>query len=46
MYIEIIKANPDFDNPNNIKAGEELLLPIVDESKNYSQVLNFKWKVL
>ncbi len=42
MYIEIIKANPDFDNPNNIKAGEELLLPIVDESKNYSQVLNFK----
>lgn len=42
MYKEIIKANPDYENPNAIKAGDEILLPIVDESKSYAQILHFK----
>jgi len=42
MYVEIINANPDFENPNDIKVGQEILLPIVDEAKTYSQILNFK----
>lgn len=42
MYIEIVNANPDLDNPNSIRAGQELLLPIVDESKSYSEILNFR----
>ena len=42
MYVEIINANPDFENPDNIKVGQEILLPIVEESKSYSQILNFK----
>ena len=42
MYVEIINANPDFENPDDIKVGQEILLPIVDESKTYSQILNFK----
>ena len=42
MSIEIIQANPDLENPNNIKEGQEILLPIVDESKSYSDILHFK----
>ncbi len=42
MYVEIINANPDFENPDEIKVGQEILLPIVDEAKTYSQILNFK----
>lgn len=42
MYIKIVNANLDLINPNNIHEGEELFLPIVDESKSYSDILNFK----
>ena len=42
MCKKIIKANPDLMNPNNIHEGQELLLPIVDESKSYSHILHFK----
>ena len=42
MALEIIQANPDLENPNNIKEGQELLLPIVNESKSYSSILHFK----
>jgi len=42
MYIKIVNANPDLTNPNKIREGQELYLPIVDESKSYSSILHFK----
>jgi nucleoid-associated protein YgaU len=42
MYIKIVKANPELTNPNKIREGQELYLPIVDESKTYSSILHFK----
>jgi len=42
MYQKIIEANPDLENPNSIHEGQEILLPIVDEQKSYSDILHFK----
>jgi len=42
MYIEIVNANQDLENPNKIREGQELFLPIVNESKSYSEILHFK----
>ena len=42
MYIKIVNANPDLSDPDNIYEGQEILLPIVNESKSYSEILNFK----
>ena len=42
MYLKIVNANKDLVNPNKIHEGEELFLPIVDESKSYSEILNFR----
>ena len=42
MYQKIIKANPDLENPNNIHEGQEILLPIVNEAKAYSDILHFR----
>jgi len=42
MYIKIVNANPELTNPNKIREGQELYLPIVDESKSYSSILHFK----
>jgi len=42
MYIEIVNANQDLENPNKIREGQELFLPIVNESKSYSDILHFK----
>jgi nucleoid-associated protein YgaU len=42
MYVKIVNANLDLSNPHNIHEGQELLLPIVDESKSYSDILRFK----
>jgi len=42
MYIKIVNANPDITNPNNIREGQELFLPIVSESKSYSDILHFR----
>jgi len=42
MYIEIVNANQDLENPNKIHEGQELFLPIVNESKSYSDILHFK----
>lgn len=42
MYIKIVNANLDLLDPNNIHAGQEILLPIVNEEKSYSDILRFK----
>jgi len=42
MYVEIVNANQDLENPNKIREGQELFLPIVNESKSYSDILHFK----
>jgi len=42
MYIKIVNANPDLINPNKIREGQELFLPIINESKSYSDILHFK----
>ena len=42
MYIEIVNANQDLENPNKIHEGQELFLPIVNESKSYSDILHFR----
>ena len=42
MYKKIIEANPDLENPNNIHVGQEILLPIINEAKSYSDILHFK----
>jgi hypothetical protein len=42
MSIQIIEANPDLNNPNNIKEGQEILLPIHSEGKSYTDILRFR----
>jgi len=42
MYKKILNANQDLKNPNKIHVGQELFLPIVNESKSYSDILHFK----
>jgi len=42
MYTEIVNANVDLEDPNSIKAGQELLLPIREEMKGFSEILHFK----
>jgi len=42
MYVQIVNANQDLENPNKIREGQELFLPIVSESKAYSDILHFK----
>jgi len=42
MYVEIVNANKDLENPNKIREGQELFLPIVNESKSYKDILHFK----
>ena len=42
MYQKIIQANSDLENPNNIHEGQEILLPIVNEAKSYSDILHFR----
>jgi len=42
MYVKIVNANQDLENPNKIREGQELFLPIINESKSYSDILHFK----
>ena len=42
MYIKIVEANLDLTTPDKIYEGQELFLPIVNEAKSYTEILNFK----
>lgn len=40
-YVQIVEANQNLENPNNLSIGEEILIPILDETSEYFHILSF-----